>query len=143
MKKILCVALIALSGFATRAAAPTGDNNKGTASYYHDKFEGRRTANGEVFSQDKFTAASNRHKLGTYLKVTNLSNNKVVYVKINDRLAATNKRILDLAEVAAEELNYIDQGLAKVKVEVVTPEEGRRKILAQREARGMEPNNRL
>lgn len=134
MKKILCVALIALSGFATKAQAPTGDNNKGTASYYHDKFEGRKTANGEIFSQEKFTAASNRHKLGTYLKVTNLSNNRVVYVKINDRLAATNKRILDLAEVAAEELQYIDQGLAKVKVEVVTPAEGRKKILAQRQA---------
>jgi len=143
MKKFLCAALIVLSGIATRAQAPTGDNNKGTASYYHDKFEGRKTANGEVFSQDKFTAASNRHKLGTYIKVTNLANNKIVYVKVNDRLAPTNKRILDLAEVAADELDYVDQGLTKVKIEVVTPEEGRRKILAQREARSNEANNKL
>lgn len=143
MKKFLCIALIALSGFTTKAQAPGGDNNKGTASFYHDKFEGRKTANGEVFSQDKFTAASNRHKLGTYVKVTNLKNKKVVYVKVNDRLAASNKRALDLAHIAAEELDYVDQGLASVKIEVVTAEEGRRKILAQREALGMQPNNRL
>jgi rare lipoprotein A len=51
----------------------------GTASFYHDKFEGRKTATGEVFDNENFTAASNHFKLGTYVKVTNQSNGKVVY----------------------------------------------------------------
>src|SRR5690606_8694994 len=58
----------------------------GIASFYHDMFVGRLTANGEVFSNHKFTCASNHFKLGTYLKVTNRSNKKVVYVKVNDRM---------------------------------------------------------
>src|SRR5690348_358693 len=84
----------------------------GIASYYHDKFEGRKTATGDIFDNDKFTAASNKLKLGSYVKVTNLSNNEVVYVKINDRMAAGNKRIIDLASVAAKKLNFQNRGTA-------------------------------
>lgn len=105
----------------------------GVASFYHQKFEGRQTANGEIFDNSKFTAASNTLKLGTYVKVTNLANNKVVYVKINDRMAASNKRLIDLAKVAAKELSFVQKGITRVSVEVVPPEEGRRGVLAQNE----------
>src|SRR5690606_25095238 len=105
----------------------------GIASFYHNKFEGRKTANGEIFDNDKFTAASNTLKLGTYVKVTNLANNEFVYVKINDRMAVTNERLIDLAKVAARELNFVKKGLAKVKVEIVPKEEGRDGVLAQNE----------
>ena len=58
----------------------------GTASYYANKFEGRLTANGEIFSQQKMTAACNVLPLGTWIKVTNLYNGRSVIVKVNDRL---------------------------------------------------------
>ena len=103
----------------------------GIASFYHDKFEGRKTATGEVFDNDKFTAASNTLKLGTYVKVTNLSNGEVVYVRVNDRMAKTNQRLIDLASVAAKKLQFHRKGLAKVKVEPVSEQEGRKAIMAQ------------
>src|SRR5678810_479140 len=70
----------------------------GTASYYANKFEGRLTANGEVFSQQKMTAACNVLPLGTWVKVTNLYNGRTVIVKVNDRLHYKNKRLVDLSK---------------------------------------------
>lgn len=104
---------------------------KGIASFYHDKFEGRRTATGDIFDNDKFTAASNKLKLGSYVKVTNVSNGEVVYVKINDRMAKSNTRLIDLASVAAKKLDFHNKGITKVKVEIVPAEEGKTGILAQ------------
>lgn len=104
---------------------------KGIASFYHDKFEGRKTANGEIFDNDKFTAACNTLKLGSYVKVTNVSNGEVCYVKINDRMAANNPRLIDLASIAAKKLHFHEKGITKVKVEVVSAEEGKKGILAQ------------
>ncbi len=104
---------------------------KGIASFYHDKFEGRKTATGEVFDNDKFTAASNTLKLGSFVKVTNLSNGEVVYVKVNDRMNKGNQRLIDLASIAAKKLEFQKKGVASVKVEVVPAEEGKRAILAQ------------
>lgn len=117
--------------------------SKGIASYYHHKFEGRKTATGEVFKNEKFTAACNTLKLGTYIKVTNLKNSEVVYVKVNDRMAAGNKRIVDLTSTAAEQLHFKSQGTTKVLVEVVSDEEGRSGILAQRELQSARPANTL
>lgn len=112
----------------------------GTASYYHSKFNGRKTATGDIFQNSKYTAASNQLKLNTYIKVTNLNNGRTVYVKVNDRMAASNKRLLDLTEAAAEALDYREEGLAQVKFEIVTEDEGRKGILAQREARDNKRN---
>jgi rare lipoprotein A len=124
------------------AKANSAVEKKGTASYYHPKFEGRPTATGEVFDNEEFTAACNKLKLGTYVKVTNLRNDKVVYVRINDRMAANNTRLIDLASVAAEKLEFIDAGLAKVKIEIVSFVEGQIGILAQKEI-STEQNNEL
>lgn len=107
---------------------------KGIASYYHDKFVGRPTSTGEVFSNDRYTAASNTLSLNTYVKVTNLENGKVLYVRINDRMNKSNKRLIDMASICAKKLGYHYQGLAKVKVEMVPDEEGKDGILAQRNA---------
>jgi rare lipoprotein A len=104
----------------------------GIASYYHDKFVGRPTSTGELFSNEKFTAASNTLSLNTYVKVTNLANGKYLYVRINDRMAKNNKRLIDMASICAKKLDYHNKGLAKVKVEIVPEEEGRNGILAQR-----------
>jgi peptidoglycan lytic transglycosylase len=91
----------------------------GTASYYADKFNGRRTANGEIFNQEKMTAACNVLPLGTWIRVTNLRNKKSIIVKINDRLHSRMKRVVDLTKAAAVKLGYTRAGLAKVRVEVL------------------------
>ena len=90
----------------------------GLASYYSDRFEGKRTASGETFRQAKLTAASNAYRLGTYVKVTNISNNKSVVVKINDRVKNPNI-LIDLSEAAARQLGYIKKGVTKVKVQKI------------------------
>lgn len=107
------------------------EQKTGVASFYHNKFEGRKTATGEVFDNDKYTAASNHFKLGTYVKVTNQSNGKIVYVKVNDRMGHQG-RMIDLAEVAAQDLKFIGRGTTKVKVEQVSADEGKKQILAQK-----------
>ena len=119
--------------------------SKGIASYYHDKFVGRQTSTGEVFSNDRFTAASNTLKLNTYVKVTNTKNGKCLYVRINDRMAKSNTRLIDMASICAKKLDYHEDGLAKVKVEVVSEEEGKKGILAQRAelAQEQEPTNQM
>lgn len=92
----------------------------GTASYYADKFVGRKTANGEIFSQEKMTCAHNTLPLGTWIKVTNLRNKKYVIVRVNDRLHPRNPRLVDLSKTAAKKLGYTNHGLTKVKVEVLS-----------------------
>lgn len=91
----------------------------GIASYYADKFNGRPTANGEIYSHRKLTAACNVLPLGTWIRVTNLKNNQSVIVKTNDRLHPRMKRIVDLSRAAAEKLQYTGRGLTQVKVEVI------------------------
>ena len=89
----------------------------GVASYYHNKFENRKTANGEVFSQQKMTAACNTLPLNSWVKVTNTKNKKSVILRINDRMHPKNKRLIDLSLVAAKQLKYTGHGLTRVKVE--------------------------
>jgi rare lipoprotein A len=91
----------------------------GTASYYANLFEGRKTANGEIFRQEKLTAACNVLPLGTWIRVTNLRNGRSVIVKTNDRLHPRMKRVVDLSRAAAQRLNFIKSGLTRVKVEVL------------------------
>lgn len=96
---------------------------EGTASFYHNKFHGKRTASGEIFNQNALTCANNFLPLGTILRVTNLSNNKTVVVKVNDRLAKSNKRLVDLSYKAAQELSFIKKGITKVRIEVLPENE--------------------
>ena len=90
----------------------------GVASYYHDKFQNRLTATGEKFDQKKMTAAHNGLPLNTWIRVTNLSNQRSVIVRVNDRLHRKNTRLVDLSNLAAKDLGYLSRGLTKVKVEV-------------------------
>jgi rare lipoprotein A len=89
----------------------------GTASFYANKFNGKRTANGEVFSQKRLTAACNHVSLNSWVRVTNLRNRKSVVVKITDRMHPKNQRLIDLSRVAASDLGYTGRGLTRVKVE--------------------------
>lgn len=104
------------------AKTKTGKNKKifyGQASFYSNKFQGRKTANGEIFDQKKMTCACNVLPLGTYIKVTNLRNGRTVVVKTNDRLHPRMKRIVDLTKAAATKLGFVSSGLTRVKVEVI------------------------
>ena len=91
----------------------------GVASFYSGKFNGRHTANGEIFSQKKFTCACNVLPLGTWIKVTNIKNKKFAIVKVNDRLHPKTKRIVDLTKADAVKLGFAASGVARVKVEVI------------------------
>ncbi|MFL5751942.1 MAG: septal ring lytic transglycosylase RlpA family protein [Bacteroidia bacterium] len=113
------VLLIALSVFLLSFIRKEKESEfVGIASYYHSKFEGRKTSSGEVFSNNNLTAAHKTMRLGTWVKVTNLKNDSVVIVKINDRLPSTSKRLIDLSVRAATQLNFIRAGLTKVRIEV-------------------------
>ncbi len=128
----VCVALIP----KVHEAAQTTDLNTkmGIASFYHKKFEGRLTANGEVFDNTLFTCASNYYKLGTYLKITNMNNQKVVYVKVNDRMGHPG-RTVDLTVAAAEHLSFVNRGLTKVKIEKISSDIAKQQIVAQNNLR--------
>jgi rare lipoprotein A len=91
----------------------------GTASYYARAFEGRRCSSGEIFRHDSLTAAHKTLKFGTRVKVTNLKNDSTIVVKINDRLPKQSRRSIDLTRRGARQLNFIRQGLTKVKIEVL------------------------
>ena len=87
------------------------------ASYYSDAFHGRKTASGVIYDKNKLTCASNTHKLGTKLKVTNTENNKSVIVTVTDR-GGFNKVTLDLSKKAFSTIADLKQGIINVNIEV-------------------------
>ena len=95
----------------------------GIASWYGPGFHGKSTANGEVFDQDKITAAHRTLPMPSIVKVTNLENGLVLdKVRINDRGPFARNRIIDLSKKAAEELGFLKNGVAKVRVEILEDE---------------------
>ena len=110
------VSLILLSAFMYRAVL-----EKGRASYYSSKFEGRKTASGEIFRQDSLTAAHKTLPFGTQVKVTNLKNDSTIVLKINDRLSKSSGHCIDVTLKAAKKLNFVKDGVANVTIEKLTP----------------------
>ncbi len=94
----------------------------GTSSHYGNCFHNRKTASGELYDMRDFTAAHRKLPFGTILRVTNLEDNKKVFVKVSDRGPFIRKRIIDLSGAAANELGI--RGLSKVKIEgLVIPQD--------------------
>jgi len=91
----------------------------GVASYYGREHHGKKTANGEIFDMNKLTAAHRSLPFGSQVKVTNLSNQRSVIVRINDRGPYYQGRIIDLSQAAAERLEMVQAGITKVKLEVL------------------------
>ncbi|MEI8201836.1 MAG: septal ring lytic transglycosylase RlpA family protein [Bacteroidota bacterium] len=116
---LISILFIYLSINVNNCFAQQKKTEKGIASYYADSFNGRTTASGEVYSQDKLTAAHPTLPFNTKVKITNLSNQKQVVVRINDRGPFIGNRIIDLSRAAAEVLGYVYAGLTKVKLEVL------------------------
>ncbi|TDB61406.1 septal ring lytic transglycosylase RlpA family protein [Arundinibacter roseus] len=96
-----------------------GKTQTGMASYYASKFNGRKTYFGEIFNNQELTAAHPSLPHNTLIEVTNLSNNKKVTVRVNDRGPHTRNRVIDLSKSAARELGMVASGVAKVIVRVV------------------------
>ena len=92
---------------------------KGTASYYANSFNGRRTACGETFSNDSLTASHKSLPFGTIVKVTNIKNDSIILLRINDRMPQSNRRAIDVTLNAAKKLNFVREGLATVTIEII------------------------
>lgn len=91
----------------------------GIASWYGDAFHGRRTANGEVFDRTAVSAAHPTLPMPSYVRVTNLRNNKSIIVRVNDRGPYHQDRIIDVSHRTADLLGFQANGIARVKVEYV------------------------
>lgn len=122
MSSLKLVAAFCLVSFFHGAQA---QNQTGKASFYADKFEGRSTASGEKYKHNKLTAAHKSLPFGTKLRVTNIANNQMVEVVVNDRGPYVDNRIIDLSKSAAEKLGFVNQGLADVKIEVIDAGDGK------------------
>ncbi|OKL41361.1 septal ring lytic transglycosylase RlpA family protein [Pontibacter flavimaris] len=113
------VVLIFLLSFSSGLAEYAAD---GKASYYADRFHGQRTANGERYDKALMTAAHATLPFDTRVEVTNLKNGKTVVVRINDRMAASRHRVIDLSRAAATALDMVRDGTVAVSIKEVTPE---------------------
>jgi rare lipoprotein A len=126
---VLAAAGIAVAGVASCAgdreepslscAEARGYSTTGTASWYGGAHHGRRTANGERFDMNRRTAAHRRLPFGTKIRVTNLENGKSVVLVVNDRGPYVAGRLIDVSRRAAEDLGFIGQGTARVRLSVV------------------------
>jgi rare lipoprotein A len=92
----------------------------GTASWYGEYFEGRTTASGEPYNMHDLTAAHPTLPLGSWVRVTNLRNGRIVYVRINDRGPIVPGRIIDLSYSAAQVLHFEDKGLQRVRLDLAS-----------------------
>lgn len=93
----------------------------GYASWYGNKFHGHLTSNGERYNMFAMSAAHKNLPIPSYVKVTNLENNKQVVVRVNDRGPFHQGRIIDLSYAAAYKLDMLKAGTAKVKIELIKP----------------------
>ena len=120
MKKIYLFFFLSLFVyFFSNISDVNAQNATGMASYYADQFNGRKTASGEIFDNNKMTAAHRTLRFGTMVKVTNLSNNKSVLVRVNDRGPYAHNRLIDLSRNAASQIGMVLSGTARVRVEVI------------------------
>ena len=122
LKKIRSVAIYVVGSLLPVMATNALAIETGVASYYSDKFHGRKTASGERYDRNKLTAAHRTLPIGSQIEVTNLKNQNSVIVTINDRGPYNGHRALDLSYAAAKELGLVAMGTAPVTFDVVSPE---------------------
>ena len=119
-KQLRIMAIVVLVAVALVSVAAAQTSEEGVANFYSDKFEGKKTASGDVYDKTALTASHKKLPFGTKVKVTNVENNKSVVVTVNDRMAASNPSVIDVSRRAADELGFTESrgGKAKVKLEV-------------------------
>jgi rare lipoprotein A len=115
---LIAITSLLLSACASQGQVdPHGYHAEGQASYYGARHHGNKTASGERFDQNALTAAHRSLPFGSRVQVTNLRNDKTVVVRINDRGPYAKKRIIDLSQKAAEQLDMLRDGVVPVRVE--------------------------
>ena len=121
MSRWLLVFALAAAGCAH---APRGGSRlvgEGVASYYGESLRGRPTASGERFDPGDFTAAHRTLAFGTCLRVENAENGRSVRVRVNDRGPFVRGRIVDLSRAAASALDFVERGVARVRLFLCGP----------------------
>lgn len=126
LRLIALLAMLAFTACATsareagRSGTPTALYSQvGVASWYGGKFHGRKTASGEIYDQNRMTAAHRTLPFGTKVEVTNLRNGRSVVVTINDRGPFIKGRIIDVSRRAAGKLGFRNQGITRVRVRAI------------------------
>ncbi|KNB61226.1 MULTISPECIES: septal ring lytic transglycosylase RlpA family protein [Chryseobacterium] len=121
MKRFILVIIMMISTLGVYSFKNNAEDAKKTsyASYYHDKFNGKKTASGEVFDNSKLTAAHRTLPFGTEIKVTNLNNGEEVIVTVNDRGPFHSSRALDMSKAAFDEIGGTKKGIIPVEYEIV------------------------
>ncbi len=112
--------LLPLHRHAVRLWHPAFKGEIGMASWYGSEFFGRSTASGELYDPSRLTAAHRKLPFGTVVRVTNLKNLASILLKITDRGPGTRGRVIDVSQAAAKELGFMDAGLARVRIDVVS-----------------------
>ena len=97
----------------------------GMASWYGAERQGKPTASGELFDKDRLTAAHRKLPLGTMVRVTNLKNLESTLLRINDRGPGIPGRVIDVSWAAAKQLGFLEAGLARVEIDVVSSPKSR------------------
>jgi rare lipoprotein A len=113
----------ACGGKKVKTAKPPriGSSQTGIASWYGHPYHGRRAANGEIYDMEKLTAAHRTYPFDTWVRVKNLSNDRTVDVRVQDRGPFIRGRIIDLSHAAAREIDLVGPGITKVRLTVIKP----------------------
>ena len=127
VKSLFLVFLLSVSSFSFASVY----KSSAEASYYAEKYHGRKTASGESFNMYAMTCAHKTLPFGTLLRVTNLSNNKSVDVRVNDRGPFVKGREIDVSKAAAQKLGMIKSGTARVRIEIIDKKESEAQALAK------------
>jgi rare lipoprotein A len=124
--RLICFGILICSMFGVRAQSAIDSTweptfrDTGLASYYANRFHGRKTSNGDIYKKNQLTAAHRTLPFGTLIKVTNPRNKKWVIVRINDRGPFNRRRIIDLSYRAAKHLGMVNgKGVIKVYLEEI------------------------
>jgi len=109
--------IVLLFVFFNWAMTPLSFTEEGIASWYGPGFNGKKTATGEIFNQEDFTAAHRKLPLGSLVRVTNQKNGASVFVRINDRGPYAKGRVIDLSRASAAAIGKLDKGIFRVRIE--------------------------
>lgn len=124
LKPVTITLLLVLLALISGCAASRGSTiETGIASWYGPDFHGKQTANGEIYDQNALTAAHRTLPFNTIVRVTNANNGKSVTVRINDRGPYVGNRVIDLSRAAAERIDMIGPGTARVRIQLISSEQ--------------------
>ena len=115
---LILVALVIVSCGGRRSSGG-GEYQLTSVSYYADKFNGNKTASGEIYRHSKMTGAHKSLSFGTRVEIINIENNKTVIITINDRGLLKAARAFDLSQAAFKKISTLNAGIVKVKYRIL------------------------